>query len=1041
MKTTIYRIPNGQRAWLGVLLGGVLCATQLYALATRYAWDESGFTLTDYLGRTWRNECVVFPIDKTQWKAANSGRALVGSDGKPVLYQILPGASKDDPRSIAFLADLDPFETRAYRFTNSTAKAQSDLKIEETDDFIRISTASTGISLRKKLASGSAPIEGIRLKSGKWIGASRLVSTNHPLSSYTAEIAARGPVFAEVVCRATFAATNQWVMRFRVPARDPVVLVDETCSLQDDSQLVLSLSENFTPDSLLYRVGRHPLPGSALALRGVPFGAYDTWKFSANKTGPVFVLEPWLHWWENERQGVWFGLYNESGADLSSVSRDLLAIGAREAGTWVDPSVAAAKRSPARIDLMRTERGLEMRFPLRLGQRKWLIATVDKDACLAGMKDEKAALEAPLPQQYLIKHGDFPLNVVKDYVLQWKVDHTKYPNLFLTKADVEKFRLSVTNSAGNELKTYLITGNAELGRKIINGISLQGYVDGYVKRGTLSSAPSISSPSVLFVADLMLNSPQLTPAERERILAQAAFLGYTLDRPDNWSPERGFSANPNMTTQIRASKVMVACFIPSHPQAKRWVKDGLDELKSQIDNWADANGGWLEAPHYATVSYDALLGTFLMAHNAGFGDHLYHPNMRKVIEWLGKISTPPDSRIKGWRHLPPIGNTWSQEPCGEFGVVAHLWKDRDPAFAAQMQWMWRQHGSYPHPGIGGAYPALDAVRTFLYDESIPDKAPAWKSELFPEMGVILRNKFPSPRETQLHMIAGNHHAHYDMDSGSITVWGKGRIMADEFGYYGHIPAEEHSMITSPLAGGTMKITTFAPSDALDYIKGVMAGWTRQIAFVKDADPLGANYFVLCDSIAAATNATWRLWMTANKITPTQNGAAMEGKEDVDMDIFFARPSPVTLKTEELTRAVGCGMNTNGNPRPMSSTQIGLIVAVAPETYSKEHVVAKAEPVPYFVTVLYPRLKTEKAPVLSSIASGKGVKVESTSGTDYVFLSPYRFLFKEGEIFFEGTAGAVHRRGKSLILSLGAAGSISVGEQTLKADKPATRSIP
>ena len=116
----------------------------------------------------------------------------------------------------------------------------------------------------------------------------------------------------------------------------------------------------------------------------------------------------------------------------------------------------------------------------------------------------------------------------------------------------------------------------------------------------------------------------LPPEVQRRLRAQIAFLGYTVNRDDFWSPERGFSANPNMTTPIAAFQTTAACMIPSHPLAKTWLRHGLAELKdNQLDNWSDANGGWLEAPHYAMVSYDYLVGCFLMARNAGLGDHLY----------------------------------------------------------------------------------------------------------------------------------------------------------------------------------------------------------------------------------------------------------------------------------------------------------------------------------------------------------------------------------------------------------------------------------
>ena len=61
--------------------------------------------------------------------------------------------------------------------------------------------------------------------------------------------------------------------------------------------------------------------------------------------------------------------------------------------------------------------------------------------------------------------------------------------------------------------------------------------------------------------------------------------------------------------------------------------------------------------------------------------------------------------------------------------------------------------SFNAPGIGGFFPALAGYRKLLLDETIPAQAPAWKSERFPSTGVILRNAFPTNRETQMHGLA------------------------------------------------------------------------------------------------------------------------------------------------------------------------------------------------------------------------------------------------------------------------------------------------
>ncbi len=82
-----------------------------------------------------------FPLSPAQASAVRASKALVGPDNQPVLYQLVSGATKKVPARIAFLANLDPYETRAFRFTASTAKVATDLRIEETADLIRISNA------------------------------------------------------------------------------------------------------------------------------------------------------------------------------------------------------------------------------------------------------------------------------------------------------------------------------------------------------------------------------------------------------------------------------------------------------------------------------------------------------------------------------------------------------------------------------------------------------------------------------------------------------------------------------------------------------------------------------------------------------------------------------------------------------------------------------------------------------------------------------------------------------------------------------------
>jgi hypothetical protein len=990
------------------------------------------FELQDFLGRTWRNESVGFTASWAQLTSARAGLPLIGPDQKPVLYQIVQG-SGGAPPAIEFLADLEPFEKRAYHFARATghAAAATDLKIEETSDAIRLINSRIGISIRKKLAAGQGPIESIRLASGHWIGNS-LLHGAPPVLSYSVSLVARGPVFAEITCDIKFVDARSWQLRLRINANEPVVLVNEKFSLNDSTSFQLMLSPQFSPDGLFYRFGK------ASSADGE--GKLATWKIPATHDAAAFVLEPWLHWSERERQGTWFALYNEQRSDL-------LSIAARTPSLWVDPE-RLEQRASSQTFLTSDRDGLKWTLALKDGARQWMIAALDKNTSLAPLRD-KNLYQAPLPQQYQIKYSDFPLDRIKDYITRWRGDESDHPHLIVTRnnitalcrnfrpdpAELASYRTApiVFNRIDEPIIYFLCTHDLALGQHLAStAVSwVQDAVNMLVRQDalvTLGFAPhqQTAIATAMNLADVIWSSGYLSAELRDRLKAQVAILAYTVNRDDYWSPPRGFAGNPNMTSTVAAYRALLGAMIPAHPIAAAWVANGIKELKYQLDHWSDDDGGWLEAPHYAMVSYDCLLGVFLMAHNAGFGDYLYDPKMKKIAEWFAKISTPPDPQLDGHRHLPPIGNTYMREPTGEFGLIASLWKLKDPEFAANMQWMYQQQGSPAEPGLGGFYPTLAGFRQLLINPFIVGKPPTYRSELFSRTGVVLRNHFPSERETQLYLIAGANHEHYDQDSGSFTLWGKGHLIANDFGYGGNMPADDHNMVVAADApgGDIMQVAEFSSGPNLDYVRGVKNGaWTRQIAFIKDADPLGPNYFVISDSLktpawrlwlTADKVTTWRLWLTADKVTTSGQSVVAVGKDDVNTDIFFVEPAGVSLRTEQKTRQTS-GIAA-GDYGILSTTQTGLI--------------ATSNGGAGFTAVVYPRLKREPAPVVTELAGGKVIKMQSGAGTDYVFLASAPFAYRDQDISFSGTVGLVQIRSNEANLSLGALGKLTAFGKTL-----------
>ena len=235
---------------------------------------------------------------------------------------------------------------------------------------------------------------------------------------------------------------------------------------------------------------------------------------------------------------------------------------------------------------------------------------------------------------------------------------------------------------------YVATKDEALGKLLSQTVldMLQEAADSFLKQNGMpfGAAPhhQVRMAVAANVADIMLGSPHITDEQQERILRLAAFLSYTTARPEYWSPERGFGANPNMTTIVNGYRTRLACLINDHPRAKNWASTALKELRRQLHEWSDERGGWREAPHYAMVSYDEILSGLVMAERTGVNDWLWtDTKLKSVIRWLGQISTPPDSRLNGARHFPAIGNTYVNEPTGEFGLLASLFQHRAPEFS------------------------------------------------------------------------------------------------------------------------------------------------------------------------------------------------------------------------------------------------------------------------------------------------------------------------------------------------------------------------
>ena len=292
-------------------------------------------------------------------------------------------------------------------------------------------------------------------------------------------------------------------------------------------------------------------------------------------------------------------------------------IGLLRPSVWRDPGWSGKAGQVGLTVSAQVEDGrVTVSFPLGGGKRMWMLGTPDKEQSISALSAKNRQV-SPLPQHYLIKHGDFPLDVVKDYVLEWPGDHDNYPRLFVGKQELQTLSGSLKSDAGelkrwesqqpidkynidDPLREYFASGSAQLGEQIIKkSAEWRTWSSTTIccckiagLRWVATHSQAVLLLPTLNLTDAALGVESLTPELRRQFLAKLAFLGYVVNSDDYWSPARGFDANPNMTTTVAQYQVALAALIPSHPMAKQWAARGLDTLLWQFDAWSDEDGGW-----------------------------------------------------------------------------------------------------------------------------------------------------------------------------------------------------------------------------------------------------------------------------------------------------------------------------------------------------------------------------------------------------------------------------------------------------------------
>jgi hypothetical protein len=432
--------------------------------------------------------------------------------------------------------------------------------------------------------------------------------------------------------------------------------------------------------------------------------------------------------------------------------------------------------------------------------------------------------------------------------------------------------------------------------------------------------------------------------------------------------------------------------------------------------------------------------------------------------------------------LPPVGRSGAGGRNSQQGLMARATATSDPEYSAIQQWTWLRAGQ-PR-----GWP-LAAWGEVALDPTLPAKRPDWEFDVFGRTGVIMRHGLGTPAEWYIYCMCEQDFAYHTESLGFPIIFARGAPVSARFS--GGYAEREELFISRVLPArprgdneyrwshfehlGPRKIAATSGLPRQQYVRmeqtlqrtrrqyhegsafnkmRPLPEWPavakkaklpiemiRQVLFLRDADPAGANYLVVRDTVPTDQPTMWQFWTISEKIGTPEQAAQREA---------FLADAPKMQPGE--TRKLPHG------PRYTAVGQFGVdlefFVALPTDTprhalhwsreyhYSpinqfKEYMdmlhLQRAGAGDYFVAI-FPRKPDEPMPRFQRLGD-HAIQVSGPWGTDTVFLSAETVQATAGAASFEGTAGSAQDRSGELILCLGAGGKVGYKQYRLSCEHP------
>jgi hypothetical protein len=1092
--------------------------------------------LRDVLNQTWKREFVEFPFSAPDQQCHVESLVVTGPNG-PVAAQFLaPSFVTTDTAfvreaRIGFIIDELPAlgqQTYTAEFgaqPRRTTVPATDLTITTRADMVEIATEHFGLRVPVGERTGAtpqesitppAPVSALRLGQEPWYGGSRLYGAGEVVA-WSSRLTERGPVRARVEQEYRYADGSRLQLVISLLAGDSRALfesryqgafdlkryhksfatnrIDPTdkagWSLQftparTDLSVLIPWEVSSTREGML-QSGHTRVRGKNMMIN-----------LAASTPGLITQLTPWGDWWEDYTQNAWT-FYGEGETPVMRVE-------AVDPGAWVEPAPTGTFRGygeviPKWMPLWKEQDGPVHLYVTNVpGERKWLLGSA-----------------APSLNR--------TLNTVKEYVLDWD-STTQHPHLYTSPDALQRYwNTHAPNSALIEelFKTQigpgqpngrsgwvleagtacwlLSGGDPEVAKRVKLVAWLHSLLDSPVGYDSLWNTAVICSGY-----DAVMGSDLVTPEERRLLRAKLALLAYRINDPTHWSIERGYcTANLDMSVSNELNKGMLAATLSDHPMAETWFANTRAMMEYLLSQKLTSHGEWPETTSgYFNVSFTPILTLAIAARNAGLGDFVDDQRTKRAMTFMAKFYAPPDPRgggawAPGLSRMTGLGDGAGYRS-GLPGVMARAIAASDPELSTALQWVWKRAG-YPmnieHSRMGG-------FQYIYLDRDLPAKAPNWRTDLYPRVATIFRDRLDTGKEDYLVQVVAPSEPALISEAGGIAHWfaygvpllshfaGRyefrqeglaNRVILARTGqetperqrrssYVMHehrpwaedrpgtvqaivdLPAARYSHAYFPIRG-ERRLAGSEPFDvpvlpAAGEATAAHLDWHRQLLMVTDGAPDSPRYLVLRDTVNGKQPTRWIMWSTSELLDVP---AALRDAEAC----LSHKPGNSNTPARQLPQgdrytALGkFGVDLEyfiASPADTPRHTLRWGTGDRLDLYGymagyKEYADLLHLQIPgdgAYYVALFPHPRGTAAPSFTTLGEGTIIHIRGDFGDDYCFMSREPASAETDVVAFRGRVALVQQRGDRRIFTLFDRGRIRQGAYALSAEVPVALQI-